>query len=101
MHITVRARAFDQQFVSPRKTRSLQRQSGRVRDNRDAAEHFAKLHSILRDGVGVPEDKAEYIVGPWLTFDPKTERHTGDHAEEANQLLRDPRNAGFELPSIS
>ncbi|MFO0924288.1 MAG: Gfo/Idh/MocA family oxidoreductase [Pirellulales bacterium] len=75
--------------------------AGAFGDNRDAAEHFAKLHSILRDGVGVPEDKAEYIVGPWLTFDPKTERHTGDHAEEANQLLRDPRNAGFELPSIS
>lgn len=54
----------------------------------------------MRDGVGVPEDKAEYTVGPWLTFDPKTERHTGEQAQAANALLRDPRNSGFDLPKI-
>jgi len=69
-------------------------------DNKDAAEHFAKLHDIMKNGVGVPQDGAHYIVGPWLTFDPKTERHTGDHAEEANALLKDPNNKGFEVPSI-
>ena len=72
--------------------------AGSFGDNKDAAEHFVKLHEIMRDGVGVPEDKAEYIVGPWLTFDPKTERHTGDHADEANKLLKDPNNPGFEVP---
>jgi hypothetical protein len=75
--------------------------AGRFGDNGEAYEHFMKLHAIMRDGVGVPEDGAEYVVGPWLTFDPKTERHTGEHAAAANALLADPRAKGFELPKIN
>jgi predicted dehydrogenase len=75
-------------------------QAGKFGDNADAADHFLKLHEIMRDGVGLPEDKAEYTVGPWLTFDPVTERHIGDHADEANALLKDPNNPGFEIPSL-
>jgi hypothetical protein len=74
--------------------------AGRFGDNKAAAEHFLKLHEIMRDGVGIPEDKEQYVVGPWLTFDPKAERCTGEHAEAANKLLRDPRRKGFELPEI-
>ena len=55
----------------------------------------------MRDGVGVPQDDAEYTVGPWLTFDPKTERHTGDHAEAANALLKDENRRGFEIPTLA
>lgn len=73
--------------------------AGKFGDNADAAEHFMKLHEIMRDGVGVPEDGAEYTVGPWLSFDPQTERHVGEHAEQANALLKDPNNKGFEVPS--
>ena len=54
-----------------------------------------KLHAIMRDGVGVPEDKAEYVVGPWLTFDPQTEHCVGEYATEANALLKDANNRGF------
>lgn len=75
--------------------------AGRFGDNGEAYEHFMKLHAIMRDGVGVPENGAEYVVGPWLTFDPKTERHTGEHAAAANALLADPRAKGFELPKIN
>jgi predicted dehydrogenase len=74
--------------------------AGSFGDNKDAAEHFMKLHSIMQDGVGIPQDGEEYIVGPWLTFDPETERHIGDHAEEANRLLKDPNNMGFQVPSL-
>ena len=74
--------------------------AGRFGDNKDAYEHFMKLHEIMRDGVGIPEDKANYIVGPWLDFDPKTERFTGEHADEANELLRDPYHEGFEIPEV-
>ena len=74
--------------------------AGKFGDNSDAMEHFMKLHEVMRDGVGIPEDKAEYTVGPWLTFDPKTELHTGEHAEAANVLLKDPNNEGFEVPQI-
>ena len=79
---------------------SFNAQAGRFGDNADAHEHFMRLHEVMKDGVGVPEDSAKYIVGPVLTFDPKTERHTGDFAEEANVLLKDPNNPGFQVPTI-
>ncbi|WP_414660099.1 Gfo/Idh/MocA family protein [Horticoccus sp. 23ND18S-11] len=74
--------------------------AGRFGDNKDAHDHFMKLHEMMRDGVGVPENGAEYVVGPWLTFDPKTETHTGAFAKEANALLKDPNSPGFEVPSV-
>jgi hypothetical protein len=74
------------------------KKAGKFGDNKDAAEHFERLHEIMAEGVGVPEDGAEYTVGPWLTFDPETERHTGDHAEKANVLLKDKNRPGFEIP---
>ncbi len=73
--------------------------TGKFGDNREAHEHFVKLHDIMHKGVGVPTEGNHYNVGPWLTFDPKTERHTGEFAEEANRLLKDPNNPGFEVPS--
>lgn len=75
--------------------------AGRFGDDEQAHEHFMKLHSIMRDGVGIPENDAEYVVGPWLTFDPETERHTGAFAKEANALLQDPNNEGFRVPDAS
>jgi predicted dehydrogenase len=74
--------------------------AGRFGDNKDAAEHFLKLHEVMRDGVGVPEDGAEYTVGPWITFDPTTEMHVGDFATEANALLKDANRPGFEIPTL-
>jgi predicted dehydrogenase len=73
--------------------------AGRFGDNAQAYEHFMKLHALMRDGVGVPEDKAEYVVGPWLTFDAQTERFIGELADEANKLVKDPQRAGFEVPA--
>ncbi|NLY01649.1 MAG: Gfo/Idh/MocA family oxidoreductase [Rhodopirellula sp.] len=73
--------------------------AGRFGDNAEAHEHFMKLHAIMRDGVGVPEDGAHYIVGPWLNFDAETELFTGEHAAEANRLVKDPNRPGFEVPA--
>jgi hypothetical protein len=39
------------------------------------------------------------VVGPWLTFDPQTERCVGEFATEANALLKDANNRGFEVPA--
>ncbi|MFO1450726.1 MAG: Gfo/Idh/MocA family oxidoreductase [Opitutaceae bacterium] len=75
--------------------------AGRFGDHTEAYEHFMKLHAIMRDGAGVPEDGASYTVGPWLTFDPATERHTGARRDEANALLQDPHSAGFEVPAAN
>ena len=81
------------------KTVPFNAKAGRFGDDKDAHEHFMKLHALMRDGVGVPEDKAEYVVGPWLTFDPQTERHIGEHAAEANALLQDAHNSDFQVPA--
>ena len=40
-------------------------------------------------------------AGPWLDFDPASEKFTGEFAAEANKLATDEYAAGFELPSIS
>ena len=74
--------------------------SGKFGDNTDAVTHFNKLHDIMATGVGVT-DQEQYTVGPTLTFDPKTETHTGDFAEEANKLLKDPNNPDFRVPDVS
>ena len=73
--------------------------AGRFGDNQDACDHFMKLHAIIRDGMGVPENGADYIVGPWLTFDPKTERFVGEQAAAANKLVQDPNRPGFVVPA--
>jgi len=39
-------------------------------------------------------------VGPWLEFDPVSEKFTGAFAEEANKLAQDEYAAGFELPKL-
>ncbi|MCA9184638.1 MAG: Gfo/Idh/MocA family oxidoreductase [Pirellulaceae bacterium] len=73
--------------------------AGKFGDNADAALHFAKLHDIMSHGVGIPEDGNHYTVGPMLTFDPDAERHTGEHAEAANALLKDNNREGFQIPT--
>jgi len=73
--------------------------SGRFGDDAMASEHFARLHEVMSKGVGV-KDGARYTAGPLLTFDPKSETHTGDHAEIANALLKDPNRKGFEIPAL-
>ena len=75
--------------------------AGKFGDNADAAEHFLRLHELMKNGAGIPENEAKYTVGPVLSFDPKTERHTGAHAEGANELLKDPNNKGFEIPGVA
>ena len=67
--------------------------------NHDATEHFGRLHGIMKDGVGLREKDNDYTVGPWLTFDPATETHTGEFAKEANVLLKDPNRPGYQIPS--
>jgi len=73
--------------------------AGRFGDNALAYEEFMKIHDIATDGMGIPQDSTDYIVGPWLNFDGDSEHFIGDYATEANRLLRDPRNGEFDIPS--
>lgn len=72
--------------------------AGRFGDNENAHKHFTKLHNLMHQDVGIPEDGNQYQVGPMLTFDSATERHTGEHADAANKLLKDQNRKGFEVP---
>jgi predicted dehydrogenase len=74
--------------------------AGGFADHSDASEHFLRLHEIMSKGVGIKDDE-QYVVGPWLTYDPKTERHTGEHAEAANALLKDTNREGFAVPGAA
>ncbi|MEQ8790743.1 MAG: Gfo/Idh/MocA family oxidoreductase [Pirellulaceae bacterium] len=74
--------------------------AGGFADNSDASEHFLRLHEVMGKGVGVSETE-KYTVGPWLTYDPQTERHTGEHAEAANALLKDTNREGFVVPTAA
>lgn len=40
-------------------------------------------------------------VGPWVQFDPETERFSGEFAEEANKLVNEEYREEFKLPVIS
>ena len=73
--------------------------AGRFGDNNIAFEEFMKIHDIATDGMGIPQDSTDYIVGPWLTFDGDNEVFVGDRSREANELLRDPRRAEFDIPA--
>lgn len=75
--------------------------AGGFADNPDATHHFQKLHDIMQNGVGIPENGAEYRVGPYLQYDPATERHVGEHAEQANALLKDKNRPEFQVPDAA
>ncbi|MCC7339232.1 MAG: Gfo/Idh/MocA family oxidoreductase [Pirellulaceae bacterium] len=77
------------------------KRAGRFGDNADAAEHFGRLHDVMADGVGIPQDGNHYTVGPMLTFDPQAEQHTGEHAQAANVLLKDNNRPGYEIPTVA
>ncbi|MCA9180685.1 MAG: Gfo/Idh/MocA family oxidoreductase [Planctomycetales bacterium] len=77
------------------------KQAGKFGDNADAAEHFGRLHEVMADGVGIPQDGNHYTLGPWLTFDPQTEQHTGEHAQAATVLLKDTNRPAFEIPTAA
>ena len=56
---------------------------------------------LIRDnckGYGLPIDEMTWVIGPELTFDPRTERFTGERANEANPLLTRPYRAPFVVP---
>ena len=45
--------------------------AGRFGDDKDAHEHFMKLHAIMRDGVGVPENRPNTSSAPGSPSIPK------------------------------
>jgi predicted dehydrogenase len=70
----------------------------RLQGDKMGAEMFeGMLQTLAANKVDVNQEKC--IVGPWLDFDPATERFTGEFAAEANKLAQEEYAAGFELPT--
>ena len=56
------------------------------------------LANLVANKIDVNAELAS--VGPWLDFDPQTEKFTGEFAEEANKLAVDEYVDEFKLPVI-
>lgn len=52
----------------------------------------------LRNLKANEADWSDLVLGPKLSFNPATETFTGDHASEANQLLRYDMRQEFAVP---
>jgi len=66
-------------------------------DNARVKETFGNLSDNL-EAVGVNLDATTYKVGPHLTFDPASEKFTGEHAAAANPLLTRAYRHPFVVP---
>ena len=83
-------------LVVPKPAEIKERLSG----SKAALETFADFAANLEaNKIDINSDLAS--VGPWLDFDPVTEKFTGEFAEEANKIVQEEYASGFELPVIS
>jgi predicted dehydrogenase len=70
---------------------------GTIGDNKEVVASLERIRDNSK-AVGVPIDKTVYTIGPVLTFDPASEKFTGERAEEANKLLTRNYRAPFIVP---
>jgi predicted dehydrogenase len=67
-------------------------------NNPVVAETWERMRAHLQAN-NIDLAKTPLTLGPELTFDPKSERFSGAHAEEANNLLKGEYRDGFTLPN--
>ena len=67
-------------------------------DNKEAYEALLKMEERMKSRKVKIDDSLKYQVGPVLTFDPETEKFTGDHAAAANKLLTRNYRKPFVVP---
>lgn len=71
----------------------------KVRTVGDMAETFDRCREYLREN-GVDIDRTPAVMGPWVAYDGKLERFTGEFADRANQLSQREGRAPFVIPRI-
>ena len=64
------------------------------------AEAMGRFAQHMKEN-GLDLKKEQGLVGPMLSFNPATERFTGERAAEANALLRKPQVEGFAIPDLA
>jgi len=71
----------------------------KVRAVSDLAETFDRCRDyLMKNGVDIGRTPA--VLGPWVTYDGKLERFTGEYADRANQLSQREGRAPFVIPKI-
>ncbi|HEX5105209.1 MAG TPA: Gfo/Idh/MocA family oxidoreductase [Pirellulaceae bacterium] len=70
---------------------------GAIGDNKEVVASLERIRDNTK-AVGVPIDKTVYTIGPVLTFDPASEKFTGERADEANKLITRQYRPPFIVP---
>lgn len=70
-----------------------------VKSNPLFNETLERMLTHLKDNK-LEADLQKVILGPMLTLDPKTEKYTGDFADEANKLDMEHYRKEFSLPPV-
>ena len=74
--------------------------SGAIADSLKGNARFAETFERMREHLaanGINLDASKAALGPLLTFDPKAEKFTGDHADKANALATDFYRPEFSI----
>ena len=66
----------------------------------ELSDAFDRCREYLRENE-VNLDTTPAALGPWVTFDPKSERFVGDHANDANALSQREYRQPFVVPKIA
>jgi hypothetical protein len=66
--------------------------------NKEVTAALEKIRDNCK-GYGLPIDEMTWTIGPVLTFDPGSEKFTGELAEAANKLLTREYRAPFVVPA--
>ena len=69
----------------------------RIKTDKEAAESFGRFQEHLAVH-NIDLKKTPATLGPWLGFDSKTERFTGEFADEANRLVSRKYRRPFIVP---
>jgi predicted dehydrogenase len=71
-----------------------------ITENEELADAFDRCREYLRHN-GVDLDATPATLGPWVTFDAKQGRFTGEFADAANKLSRRAYREPFAVPEVS
>jgi hypothetical protein len=71
----------------------------RVSHQEESRENWEQMKSHLHDN-GVDLDVEKPTLGPWLTYDPQNERFIGEHAADANELVKEVYRDPYVIPDV-
>ena len=70
----------------------------KLKDNALFTETFERMLTHLKDNK-LDADLSKIVLGPMLSLDPKTEKYTGQFADEANKLDMEHYRKEFSIPA--